>query len=83
MMVRFCPKGPVNPKSIWIFSYYDALENEQTHLFTSFLLKSARLNKKRQALDLAISQFGVTIQSRGLFYFFNKLKSIHPRHLNI
>jgi len=49
---------PVNKRTKDTFSSSfrssDALKDEPTHLFTSFLLKSARLNKKRQSLGFSI-----------------------------
>ncbi|MDX2441654.1 MAG: hypothetical protein QNK40_14025 [Desulfobacterales bacterium] len=49
---------PVNKRTKDTFSSSfrssDTLGNEPTHLFTSFLLKSARLNKKRQSLGFSI-----------------------------
>jgi PGAP1-like protein len=49
---------PVNTRTKDTFSASfrssETLENESTHLFTSFLLKSARLNKRRQSLGFSI-----------------------------
>ena len=55
------------------FRSSDTMENEKTHLFTSFLLKTGRLNKKRPSL-------GFSIHFRILPLYHRDLKFIDDKH---